>query len=518
MAKANQQLSADVGAHRQKYEGAAWRSRFLRAPKTAIELAVREDFVPLGSLATFKLGLKTGADDFFFLQPASLPKGEDHGDMIRPSAGLIRMRGKDGWVGTLSKDDLVPAIVGPHEFIGEQHRRFSVKKKTIWYYLHPKPGRLRGQLADYIRVGEMARVHEKNLVKSNASVDAWYTQVRGIIRSRWALPYNSAYEYGAWDNSVGAILNGRFVGVEPLADVSDDVLGAVMLSSFALIGRLTEGMSTGSEGAFDVGPPAARKIRVPDVRSFSRESLENLEEIISEVRASDKMIPAPTSGNRVALLRRKLDIGLLMGLGASAGQSAALVDRLYESYARWRGDIEKVEDDVQANKRAVTRSGQGRDVQPAEAAGRRVWEEVRSDVRLFPRDVLAASEPVEHIVLPPGALIPETRPLFDEGLVAGLGRRRVDLKSYDRVRYLQMLRKIGANVFLPIPHDSIRAGLIATAFDQELESLRARARDRCKIYLSSPEAVSKAVRQTEKMWLSACRATIEEPLGPDDSE
>ena len=33
-----------------KYSGAAWRSRFLRAPKVALELAARTDFVALKDL------------------------------------------------------------------------------------------------------------------------------------------------------------------------------------------------------------------------------------------------------------------------------------------------------------------------------------------------------------------------------------------------------------------------------------------------------------------------------------
>ena len=56
-----------------KYGGAAWRSRFLRAPKIALELAARRDFRAWG-FASVKLGLKTGADDFFFLERGSASK------------------------------------------------------------------------------------------------------------------------------------------------------------------------------------------------------------------------------------------------------------------------------------------------------------------------------------------------------------------------------------------------------------------------------------------------------------
>jgi hypothetical protein len=49
-----------------EYVGRPWRARFLRAPKIALQIEARPEFVPLGRLAEVSLGLKTGADSFFF--------------------------------------------------------------------------------------------------------------------------------------------------------------------------------------------------------------------------------------------------------------------------------------------------------------------------------------------------------------------------------------------------------------------------------------------------------------------
>lgn len=37
-------------------------------------------------------------------------------------------------------------------------------------------------------------------------------------------------------------------------------------STFTTVSRLLEGVSTGNEGAFDVGPPSVRLMRIPDPR------------------------------------------------------------------------------------------------------------------------------------------------------------------------------------------------------------------------------------------------------------
>ena len=73
-------LAPQVAGSGGKYNGSAWRARFLRAPKVALKLAERSDFVPLAELASVKLGLKTGADDFFFLE--RLPDDEEEGRLV----------------------------------------------------------------------------------------------------------------------------------------------------------------------------------------------------------------------------------------------------------------------------------------------------------------------------------------------------------------------------------------------------------------------------------------------------
>lgn len=254
---------ADEPAAAGRYSGSAWRARFLRAPKVALELAARADFVPLSDLATVKLGLKTGADDFFFVE--RIADNEDVGKLVK-TRGLIVAKGQNGWRGQIALADLVPAILNPHQLYNGDFRFLTVPKAARHFYLYPRTGKLRFGLAEYIRLAELHGTHSAPLVQSNGSERGWYHQARTMITSPWVLPYNSAYDYGAWSNPNGHVLNGRFIGADPLDPELSFLLGAVLNSTFAAAGRLIEGVATGVEGAFDVGPPAARKIMVPDIR------------------------------------------------------------------------------------------------------------------------------------------------------------------------------------------------------------------------------------------------------------
>lgn len=315
------------------YVGAAWRARFLRAPKVGLELAARSDFVALNQIATIKLGLKTGADSFFFLERM---EEASEGKQLISRRGLVTVEGMDGWRGEVSTSDLKPAVLNPHQlFVGDE-RSFSVPDVPKHYYVYPRSGKLRYGLGEYVKLGELKGIHAGELVKSNASDVGWYRQARTLIASEWVLPYNSAYDYGAWHNPSGAVLNGRFVGVEPLDPQASELLGAVLNSSFAAIGRLLEGVATGVEGAFDVGPPAARRVMVPDFRKFSEAASKRVLKVFDSIRKGERMLPAPSSKGLVHHLRRDLDTALLVGLGLSAGQAAALLDRLYTLWAMAR--------------------------------------------------------------------------------------------------------------------------------------------------------------------------------------
>jgi hypothetical protein len=483
------------------YAGSAWRARFLRAPKIALELAARDDFIELKELAFIRLGLKTGADSFFFLERLPNPNGEKE---LVSRRGLILVKGHDGWRGELASADLRPAVLNPHQLFVGDARRFAVPNESKHLYLFPRPGKPRFGLPDYIRLGELQGIHQGDLVRSNGGDGGWFRQVRALVTSEWVLPYNSAYDYGAWHNPVSAVLNGRFVGVEPLNPTDSDLLGALLNSTFAAVGRLIEGVATGVEGAFDVGPPAARKIMLPDIRRLEASSRKNVLKLFHEIRAGGIMLAAPLRDGYVPDLRRELDSALLVGLGLSKGKAAVLLEKLYASYGRWRANIEDVETQMRGNRRQMQATGQSRNLRPTEAAGRRVWEEIEHLMPLFPNAFLSREEIMEMVNVPSAAVLPTSSPLFDRGVVR-TKNKSIDLGTYERVRYVAMLRTLGIVGNVDVPVSASKAGAIADLFENEQVRFRNLAQENASKYVSGAEAATDVIEIARKHWHSACR-------------
>lgn len=494
-------LIPEIAGGGRKYNGSAWRARFLRAPKVALKLAERPDFVPVSEVASVKLGLKTGADDFFFLE--RLPHEEDGGRLVS-QRGIVVVKGQDGWRGQVAVADLRPAILNPHRLFVGNARCMTVPKVPRQFYLYPKPGKLRYGLPEYVRLGELHGTHQGKLVRSNGSEAGWYIQVRTLVTSRWVLPYNSAYDYGAWANPEGHVLNGRFVGADSLDEDLSDLLGAVLNSTFAAIGRLIEGVATGVEGAFDVGPPAARKIMVPDIRRIDATGRASVEAVLQEILDTDVMPAAPRRDASVPSLRNKLDTALLVALGLSAGKAAAVLDELYTSYARWRTTVEEVETQMRANRRQMSSTGVKRDQNPIEVAGRRVWEEIKHRVPLFPRAYLPADETLEVVNVPASAMIPETKPLFDVGVIRAK-TKAVNLGSFERVRYVAMLRTLGVVGSIEVPLSATRAEAIAGLFEDEQVKFSSIAEEAASKYVSGRDLVRAVVEKARAHWHSDCR-------------
>lgn len=488
------------------YSGRAWRSRFLRAPKTAVALALREDFAPLASLARVSLGLKTGNDAFFFVRPVGrVPAAVKLGSArARSTVRVSGLRG--GWEGEISAADLRPAALNPHELFGPRGRLLAVPARPETLYLYPQDRQPAAELGDYVAAGVERGVHQGNLVAQNAGAGGrWYRQARGIVESAWALPYNSAYDYGAHDNRrAGAVLNGRFVGADPLEGVDGELLGAALASTFVAATRLLEGVSTGAEGAYDVGPPAARLMAVPDVRRFSGAGSGLVREAFGVLVQADLLPHAPDRRAAAHPARHALDVAVLRALGASGGEAQYLAGKLYESYARWRGALEDAEAAMREHRRAMNAGGRGRGADPTAMAAARVRDELAASAPLLPGAALRPEDELEEADVAGTFRLPDQEPLVDPGRVPAVGGGEVDLGSFARARYAAMLLEIGFAPPLLVPTDRGVAARVVEAFHSALAAFRLEATQRAAAYVGVARA-GDAARAAERLWLRDCR-------------
>lgn len=489
----------------QKYVGSAWRSRFLRAPKIAFVLENRSDFTRLDCLAKVRLGLKTGYDKFFFLSKVETVSVPRSSEVVQVAKGLCYVKGLDGiWKGVLSLRDLLPAILNPHQLFDLDRRLFVIPHNTSWFYLHPRKGPPKEGLTDYIRAGEREEVNQKQLVKQNADSERWYRQVRDISTSAWVLPYNSGYDYGAWDNRAGAVLNGRFVGAEAREEIDAELLGATLNSTFTIVTRLTEGTPTGVEGAFDVGPPAARRMFVPDIRQIPENKTSLVTDVLQEWRKVNTMPPAPSREARIHPLRHELDLAILEALGLSRGEASALVGRVYESYARWRSAVEDTEAMMRENRREMHRNLSTRSIKPSEMAAERVWEEMMLDLKVIPSSLLSKEDELQYLDVPRTLDLRSQQPRLQPGMIVLRDGSEIDLGSFDRVRYLSMLLEIGFEPPFNVPCDSYKAGAIVAAFKRIRDNLKQEAARRALGYVSEKD-IEEVIKGVEKRWFRRCR-------------
>lgn len=445
------------------------------------------------------LGLKTGADAFFFLRASEpLSAGELGRKRSRTS---VQVKGLS-WEGKLEKGDLRRALLNPHRLQDKRGRRFVVPSKSQDVYLFPQDRSPVAGLADYLAAGEREGLPKRPLVKANATKGRWDRQSRPPIDWRWVLPYNSAYDYGAHDNKARLVLNGRFVGCQAKADVPEELLGAALNSTFVILTRLLEGTATGSEGAYDVGPPAARLMMVPDPHVLESQADEILE--VLEAWRDDGHIPAaPDRSGHVSQARRSLDELVLRALGESKGEAAYLLEECYAAYGRWRSAVEDVENRVRENRRTLALSGRERSDNPVELVARQIWDELSVDLPLLPSGSPVSLEPTETVSVAASFRAPEHEPMFGAGEVQAPNGEPIDLGSFARVRYIDMLLRLGFHPPLLVPVDAHVAAQIADLYEQTLARIdkEAKALAESNVGHDAGREVTDAVI---RMWRHAC--------------
>lgn len=447
------------------------------------------------------LGLKTGADAFFFLRASEPLSASELGR--KRSRTSVQVKGLS-WEGKLEKGDLRGALLNPHRLQDKRGRRFVVPNRSQDVYLFPQDRLPRAGLADYLAAGEREGLPKRSLVKANATEDRWDRQSRTPIDWRWVLPYNSAYDYGAHDNEARLVLNGRFVGCEAKEGVLEEMLGAALNSTFVILTRLLEGTATGSEGAYDVGPPAARLMRVPDPRALERHGDEVLE-ALEAWRDEGHIPPAPDRTGQVSQARRSLDELILRALGETKGEAAYLLEECYTAYGRWRAAVEDVESRVRENRRTLSLSGRERSDNPVELVARQIWEELSVDLPLLPAEGPVPLEPAETVPVAASFRAPRDERMFGAGEIQAPNGEPIDLGSFARVRYVDMLLRLGFHPPLLVPVNAEIAAQFADLYEQTLARIdkEAMALARSNIGHDAAREVTDAVI---RMWRHACHA------------
>ena len=127
------------------YIGNKWGGKYLRAPEIYWKILEKgkDKLVKLGDIAEVKFGIKTGANEFFYLEPTGKPAPK----------GLLHVKNSAGWEGYIEEEFLKPVIKSPREL-----KTIIVKEEDLRYKVfmcHKSKEELKGTYAlEYIDWGE----------------------------------------------------------------------------------------------------------------------------------------------------------------------------------------------------------------------------------------------------------------------------------------------------------------------------------------------------------------------------
>jgi hypothetical protein len=286
-----------------RYIGNKWGGKYLRAPDiffTILEKG-KGKLVRLGDIAEVRFGIKTGANEFFYLEPTGNPA----------PAGYLHVRNGAGWEGEIEEEFLKPVIKSPREC-----RSILIKPEDLRYKIfmcHRDKSELKGTAAlEYICWGEAQGYHERPTCKGRPRW--WDVGVRNSVGLLWVETMFEAFR--VYKNEQLVYESDKFYGIA--SSVDSVGLTISLNSSPVLLLKLLSGFASLGQGGLKTPVYEVKKFHVPDPASidvdpslaatfFSRE----IGPIIHEIHQPD---------------RRALDEVVFDVLGLTAGEREAVYE------------------------------------------------------------------------------------------------------------------------------------------------------------------------------------------------
>jgi len=172
------------------YIGNKWGGKYLRAPEiffTILEKG-KDKLVRLGDIAEVKFGIKTGANEFFYLEPTGKPAPK----------GLLHVKNSAGWEGYIEEEFLKPVIKSPRELKTIIVREEDLKYKV--FMCHKSKEQLKGTYAlKYIEWGEKQGYHKRPTCASRPRW--WDLGYRKYGNFLWTMTYRERFFIAKNNNS-----------------------------------------------------------------------------------------------------------------------------------------------------------------------------------------------------------------------------------------------------------------------------------------------------------------------------
>jgi len=282
-----------------KYVGAKW-GKYLRAPEIFFKILEKgkDKFVQLKDVAEVRFGIKTGANEFFYLTEEEIRRWK------------------------IEKKYLQPIIFSLKEIKGYMLDKKYLTKKVI--ICHKNKQRLKGtNLLKYIEWGEKQGYDKKPTCTSR---DPWYSLAKGWDYAPLIFPAKVGERMPIFLNNK-VFEDKKLYGIIPQKQNEKLILAAILNSTISrFFIEFTCRQLTGSQAIADIDVVVVKSLLIPDINKISKkikfqliDKFNNLaktyaESIFEELGAST---PEEVSLDKVKKERRELDkivMGEILGL------------------------------------------------------------------------------------------------------------------------------------------------------------------------------------------------------------
>ena len=274
----------------------------------------------LSNLASVRRGLTTGANDFFYLtRPSTQPP-------IPTPQPLASVVDSTGSTRSIESRFLTPVIFSLKEIPGIALDQ--VEGGKLFFHCSANRDELTGSLAlKYIRSGERSGYDSR---PSCAAREPWYSVANGRRPAPLIFPSKVGERWLVALNRAGVFEDKKLYGIFPARGVSALALAALLNSTWArYYAEITCRQMTGAQAIADIDVAVAEQIMIPDPRTLSPGIKKKLEATVLElsrrpVGSVFEEIKHPD--------RRRLDALTLETIGfTQKSERDAVLDELYNA-------------------------------------------------------------------------------------------------------------------------------------------------------------------------------------------
>jgi methylase of polypeptide subunit release factors len=325
--------------------GEGW-GKYLRADDVFFQIIERGSarLRRLSHLARVRFGLKTGANEFFYLkgpkamkrlaEVASVRRGLTTGAneffylkaVGRRTASLCLVEDNSGARRQIESRYLSPVVFSLKEISGVVLDTGQTKR--LFFNCPARRSRLAGTKAfDYIEGGERAGYH---LRPTCAARDQWYSIARGMKPAPLIFPSKVGERWLVALNRARVFEDKKLYGVFPLEEGATVLLAALLNSTWArYYAEITCRQMTGAQAIADIDVAVAEQIMLPDPRALP-EALKRRLEAALEALARRAVV---SIFEEIKLPdRRRLDEAVLAAIGfGDRAERERVLDELYRA-------------------------------------------------------------------------------------------------------------------------------------------------------------------------------------------